>query len=220
MKKPLLVINTKAYLEGTGQRALMLARVCRRLSRKSMAEIILSVQPSDISSVSRYTTTFAQHIDAVGPGSHTGHILSESVKAAGAKGTLINHSERKLSLTDIRERIDRARGLRLTTVCCVPRTGMVRDVAKMRPDYIAIEPPELIGTGIPVSKARPGVITRSVEIARKANPSVKVLCGAGISSREDIEKSLELGASGVLVASGIVKARDQEKALKGLLRGF
>ncbi|MCK4714381.1 MAG: triose-phosphate isomerase, partial [Candidatus Aenigmarchaeota archaeon] len=204
--KELLVVNTKAYLEGTGQKALRLARICKRLSAGARAELILSVQPSDIPGVSGHVTTFAQHIDAIGPGSHTGHILPEAVKAAGAKGTLINHSERRLALPEIKERIMISRKTGLRVVCCVPRTGMVRDVARMNPDYIAIEPPELIGTGIPVSRARPGVITRSVGIAKKANSRVRVLCGAGISKCEDVEKALELGASGVLVASGIVKA--------------
>jgi triosephosphate isomerase len=218
--KGVLIVNTKAYLEGTGQKALRLARICKRLSAGARAELILSVQPSDIPGVSGQITTFAQHIDAIEPGSHTGHILPEAVKAAGAKGTLINHSERRLSLPEIKERIERSNSLKFTTVCCVPRPGMVRDVAMMKPDYIAIEPPELIGTGISVSRASPGVIIRSVEIARKNNPRVRVLCGAGISSSEDVEKALDLGASGVLVASGIVKAPDQERALKDLLRGF
>jgi triosephosphate isomerase len=218
--KQILLINTKAYKEGTGKRALRLAQTCKRLSRKTRAEIILSVQPSDIPVTSKHILTFAQHIDAVKPGSHTGHILPEAVKAAGARGTLINHSERRLTLKEIRERIERARELGMTTVVCVPRTSMVSNVASLKPDYIAIEPPELIGTGIPVSKAKPRVITEAVQLARKANPRVRVLCGAGISTDEDVSKALELGAHGVLLASSVVKSYKPENVIIKLLKGF
>jgi triosephosphate isomerase len=220
MKKHILLINTKAYGEGTGARALKLARICRRLSRASRAEIILSVQPSDIPVTSKHITTFAQHIDAVKPGAHTGHILPEAVKAAGARGTLINHAERRLDLPEIRERIKRARESRLTTVCCAPYTLLVGKIAAMKPDYVAIEPPELIGTGVSVSQARPYVISRSVELARRARPKVKVLCGAGISTSEDVAVSLELGTVGVILASAVVKSKNPERAIKELLKGF
>jgi triosephosphate isomerase len=218
--KKILLINTKAYEEGTGNRAIKLARICRRLSRRSRVGIILSVQPSDIPQTSRYITTYAQHIDAIKPGAHTGHILPEAAKASGAKGTLINHSERRLNLQEIKERIKRAKENKLTTVVCAPYTVMVGNLAAMKPDFIAIEPPELIGTGVSVSQAKPYVISRSVELAKKANPKNMVLCGAGISSGEDVSKALELGTVGVLVASSIVKSPKPEKAIKELLKGF
>ncbi len=216
----LLMINTKAYLQGTGKGAEKLAKICRKLSSKTKADIIMAVQPSDIPAVSGHVATYAQHIDPVNPGSHTGHILPEAVQAAGASGTLLNHSERRLGMKEIRASIERARALKMKVVCCVPEPSMVRDVAKLGPDYIAIEPPELIGSGIPVSKAKPEVITKSVEIARKANPSVRVLCGAGISSGEDIQVSLKLGAHGVLLASSVVKSSDPEAVIKDLLSGY
>jgi triosephosphate isomerase len=220
MKKHILLINTKAYSQGMGSRALKLARTCRRLSRRARAEIILAVQPSDIPITSRITPTFAQHIDAVKPGARTGHILPEAVKAAGACGTLINHSERPLNLKEIRERIKRAKENRLTTACCAPYTVMVKKIASMRPDYVAIEPPELIGTGVSVSQTRPYVIKNSVEIARKASPGTRVLCGAGISTGEDVAAALELGTVGVILASAVVKSPRPERAIRELLKGF
>ena len=79
MKKRILLINTKAYKQGTGERALRIAKICRKLSRTTKAEIIVSVQPSDLSNVSKYVNTYAQHIDGIKPGSHTGHILNFDV---------------------------------------------------------------------------------------------------------------------------------------------
>lgn len=216
----ILLINTKAYNQGTGKHAVKLAKIARQLSRRARADVILSVQPSDIPSTSRIIPTFSQHIDSVKPGAFTGHILPEAIKAAGARGTLINHSERRLNLQEIRERIKRARENNLTTVCCAPYTILVGKIAAMKPDYIAVEPPELIGTGVSVSQAKPYVISRSVEIARKNNPRTRVLCGAGISTGEDVAKALELGTVGVLVASSVVKSPSPRKAVNELLRGF
>ncbi len=216
MKKPMLLINTKAYREGIGQGAVKLARICRKLSARSGVEIVLAVQPYDIPLVSKSVTTFAQHIDAVEPGARTGHVLPEGAKSAGAKGTLISHSEFRLNVREIQHRVERARQAGLVSVVCVPTPPMVRKIAKLKPDYIAIEPPELIGTGVSVSKARPSVITESVKLAGR----VKVLTGAGISTGEDVSKALELGTHGVLVASGIVKAKNPEKAVNDILNGF
>jgi len=89
--------------------------------------------------------------------------------------------------------------------------------AALNPDFVAVEPPELIGSGIPVSKAEPEVVENSVKAAKNINREVKVLCGAGITTHEDYVKALELGAEGVLLASGVVKAKDQKRALEELV---
>jgi len=86
----------------------------------------------------------------------------------------------------------------------------------MKPDMIAIEPPELIGTGISVSKARPELITKSLKQIRKVNESVRVLCGAGVTTAEDVSKALDLGSEGVLVASAVVKSKDPGAVLQSM----
>jgi triosephosphate isomerase len=78
----------------------------------------------------------------------------------------------------------------------------------MHPDIVSFEPPELIGTGIAVSKAQPQVITNAVSLVRQVNADITILCGAGISQSQDVATALKLGTDGVLVASGIVKAKD------------
>ncbi len=159
---------------------------------------------------------FAQHIDPITPGSHTGHILPQAVREAGAVGTIINHSERGLKLSDISATIKIARENGLTSVVCADTPEVSAAAAALKPDMIAVEPPELIGTGIPVSKARPEVVTNSIELVRKVNPTVVILCGAGITKGEDVEAALRLGTEGVLIASGVVKAKDQYAALLDL----
>ncbi len=217
--KPILLINLKTYKEGTSENALKLARVASRFSKRG-TDVILAVQPVDISKVSKIIKTFSQHIDPIEFGAHTGHILLESVMKVGAKGTLINHSERRLPILDVRKCIARAREAKLTTVCCASSPEMVRKIALLKPDFIAIEPPELIGTKTSVSQTKPEIVKKSVDIVRSISKKTRILCGAGIHSRKDVSKARELGASGVLVASAVVKSRKPEKIIKELIEGF
>jgi triosephosphate isomerase len=160
---------------------------------------------------------FAQHVDAVKFGSNTGRITPEMLKGKKAKGSLINHSERRLRLADIDFIVSKFKELELISVVCTNNISTTAAAAALCPDYVAVEPPELIGTGIPVSKSEPEIVEDSVKSAKDVNPDVKVLCGAGISKYEDYITALDLGAEGVLLASGIVKAKDPKAALEELV---
>ena len=150
----------------------------------------------------------AQHLDPIKPGNCTGHVLAESIKEAGAVGTLVNHSERQLKLIEIEAIVSLCREKELVSCVCANNPSVSAGVAALHPDIVSFEPPELIGTGIAVSKAQPEVITEPVNMVRQVNAEVTILCGAGISQSEDVATALKLGTSGVLVASGIVKAKD------------
>jgi len=215
--KPIIIVNFKTYLEATGERALKLAEVCAKVGEESGLSIVAAPQSADLHRVAQLTRAYAQHIDPITPGSHTGWTLPHALKQAGATGTLINHSERRLTLADIDACVHMARELELTSVVCTNNIATTRAAAALHPDYVAVEPPELIGTGIAVSRADPEVISGSVDAVRRVNPKVKVLCGAGISNADDLVAAIELGAHGVLLASGIVKAPDQEEALRALV---
>ncbi len=108
----------------------------------------------------------------------------------------------------------------MISVICVRNVDEAKRYSKLNPNYIAIEPPELIGTGKAVSKERPEIITRSVKAVDAARNSTRLLCGAGIISGDDVSRALELGAGGILVASGIVKARNWEKAIEEFALAF
>ncbi len=217
--KKIFLINLKTYPQGTGEEAIKLANIAKGFSREDL-EVILSVQPMDLERTSKIVKTFSQHIDPIEYGSNTGWILPEAVKKAGAVGTLINHSERRLSLEEVEKRIARAREAGLTTVCCASDPQNAEEIARLNPDYIAIEPPELIGGTVSVSEAKPEVISESVERVKGINPEIQVLCGAGVNSCQDIKKALELGAMGILVASAVVKSPEPEKAIGDLVKGF
>jgi len=215
IKTPIIIVNFKTYAEGTGKKALSLAKAAEDVSRETGICFAVAPQFVDIPTLVNAVDipVFAQHIDPISPGSYTGHILPEAVKEAGAVGTLINHSERRLRLADIDAAVTRARELNLLTVVCTNNTSVSAAAAALNPNMIAVEPPELIGTGIPVSKAQPEVVTSTIESVRRINPDVTVLCGAGITNGEDVAAALKLGTEGVLVASGIVKAKDPRKVM-------
>ncbi|MEM3457927.1 MAG: triose-phosphate isomerase [Candidatus Bathyarchaeia archaeon] len=212
----MIIVNFKTYSEATGRKAVELAKKAERVNEETSVYVGVAPQFADIAAVAKVVKipVFAQHIDPIKPGSFTGHVLAESVKEAGAVGTLINHSERQLKLSDINEAIMITREQDLLSVVCANDPNVSAAVAALKPDIIAVEPPELIGTGIPVSKAKPEVVTGTVKLVREVNSEVTILCGAGITRGEDVKAALKLGTQGVLVASGIVKAKDPYTVLR------
>ncbi len=222
VEKPIVAVNFKAYYPYSfGENALRIARDAKKVWEETGVEIILIPPYTEIKSVlevvkSTEIKVYAQHADPVEPGARTGFIPLEGLKEAGVHGVLLNHSEHRLKLADINWLIKKAKELGLKTLVCadVPETGAA--VAVLKPDMVAVEPPELIGTGIPVSKAKPEVIIRSVELIRKVNSEAIILTGAGISKGEDVYAAIKLGTNGVLVASAIVKAKNPYEVIKDM----
>ncbi|MCD6529997.1 triose-phosphate isomerase [Candidatus Bathyarchaeota archaeon] len=215
LSTPFILVNLKTYVESMGEKAVKLAKIAEEVSDSLDVCIGLAPQFVDLSRVAESTKipVFAQHVDPASPGKFTGHVLPEAVKNCGCVGTMLNHSERRMRIADIEAAIVRAREVGLYTVVFANNARVTAAVSALEPDMVAVEPPELIGTGIPVSKAKPEVITRTIELVRKVNPRIPVLCGAGITSGEDVSRALELGASGIAVASGVVKAKDPRSVL-------
>lgn len=218
----LIVINYKTYKEATGENAITLSKTLEDAGRETETEIIITPQLAEIYRISKEVglPIYSQHIDAISYGSNTGSVLAESVKEAGAIGTLINHSEKRLRLAEIEACVSKAKEADLATIVCTNNVATSRATAALKPSAIAVEPPELIGTGISVSKAEPGIISGTVEAVREINKEVKILCGAGISSGKDVKAAIELGAEGVLVASGVVLAEDPKRAALDLISGL
>ncbi|MEM0366391.1 MAG: triose-phosphate isomerase [Acidilobaceae archaeon] len=215
--KRYLVVNFKAYESAFGEKALGIAREASRLSsRLSKTRIILAPPILVATKISQvYNDVYLQHVDPVSLGSYTGFIPVEALKIEGVRGSIVNHSEHKIKLRDLNTIILKARELDLEILACADTPEEAAAVAALEPTLIAIEPPELIGTGIPVSKAKPEVITRGLEAVRIIR-EIPVLAGAGISSGDDARRALELGASGVLVASMVMKAKNPGEALREL----
>ncbi len=206
--KPIVVINLKTYQQG--EKSVRIAKKIEKVDRG----IIIGVQASDVYEISRKTKlkVYAQHVDYFEPGRNTGYILPEAVKKDGAVGTFLNHSEHKLSFEVLKKTIERCKKLKLKTLIFASTIREAEKIQKLKPDYIAIEPPELVGGKKSVSTEKPELIKN---IKKKIR--MKFLVGAGIHTRDDVRIAMKLGASGIAVSSAITKAREPGKKLKELV---
>ena len=222
LKTPVIVLNVKTYAEATGEKALDIAVLMDKISKETGVSMAISVQATDISLCAEKVSipVWAEHIDPIKPGSHTGWTLPEAIKNAGAIGTLINHSEHRLKIADIDVCLSRAKELYLDHIVCSNNVATSKAIAALSPNFVAVEPPELIGGDISVTTADPDIVKNSVKAVKKVDKNVKILCGAGVKNGDDVAKAIELGSDGVLLASGIVKAKDKENVIRNLASGL
>jgi triosephosphate isomerase len=211
-----VLVNLKAYACDP----VSVARAAADVADDAGVRVAVAPQTAHLVDVAETgVETWAQHVSPVDHGSHTGSTLAEAV-ADHATGTLINHSERRLKLADIDAALDAADRVGLETVACANNPEQIAAAAALGPDAVAVEPPELIGTGTPVSKADPDVVEGAVAAAERVDPDVDVFCGAGISTGDDVLAARDLGAEGVLLASGVATADDPRAALEDLVAGM
>lgn len=216
---PVIVVNFKAYREVEGPRATHIATICEEVMEESGISIALCPPLVELSAVCSavINPVFSQHVDPLGPGPYTGWITPSMVKAAGAKGTLINHSEHKIPEDKVGETVDLCRTSSLESIVCAETPEMARRLARFSPDFIAVEPPELIGGDVSVTTAKPEIVEDSVNAVGEVDKKIVVLCGAGVKNGKDVRAALDLGTQGVLVASGVVKAIQIKNALYDLI---
>lgn len=217
LKAPLIIVNFKTYETAVGRAAIVLAQLHEQVAKETGVNIGIAVGALDLAAVAATVSipVFAQHVDAATYGSYTGGIAPAAVKAAGAVGTLLNHSERRLG-ADLPATIATAKKAGLTTIVCTESAEEVGKLTKFQPDYLAVEPPELIGGDISVTTANPEIITNSLAKIGQT----PLLVGAGVKTGADVATAVRLGAAGVLLASGVTKATDPKKVLRELVLGL
>jgi triosephosphate isomerase len=218
----MIFVNYKTYEEGTGQKALALTKILEDVARTSQVKIIPVVQTIDAEKIISSVTlpVWIQHVDPVSYGAHTGWTLPEEVAKIGVSGVFLNHSEHKFNdFEALRTANEKALSANLKTLIFAGGLDELKQICKFKPTFVAYEPPELVGsTTTSVAEAYPEVISQAVEVTR--NEGLPLIVGAGIHTREDVKKSLELGAVGVAVATDIVRAVDPRKELMDLVEGF
>lgn len=219
---PVVIVNYKAYPQCVGRKATETTQALLRAAHGKRVTLAVAPQAADLARVAALPgiLVLAQHVDSIAPGNGTGTMLVESVVDAGAKGSLLNHAEKRLTLAEIGAGIARLRAAGLASVVCTDTAATTRAGAALRPDFVAVEPPELIGGTVSVTSADPGIVRDSVKLAKEVAPDVRVLCGAGVQSGDDLAMALKLGADGILLASAVTKAKDPGAALEGLLAGL
>jgi triosephosphate isomerase len=218
LKQP-LIINFKNYEEVSADKAIKLAEAAREVAEKLRIEIVVAPPQPVLALIANkiQIPVICQHVDNEKIGPSTGFIVPEIAQSYGAIGSLINHSEHRIEMGPIASLVERLRKLGMASIVCAQEPREVVEISTLRPDFIAIEPPDLIGSGRAVSTENPAIITKSIEAAGERS---RVICGAGITDKYDVAKAMELGAQGILVASGIVKANSWEKKLAELASGM
>jgi len=211
----MFIINCKNYEEIAGGKIIEFVKIAEKISKKYKIKIAVAPPQHLIGLVANSSIPIlAQHVDNSNVGSTTGFMIPELLKKSKVSGSLINHSEHRISSDEISKLVLKLRELKMISVVCVKDVAEAKKYAKLNPDYIAIEPPELIGSGKAVSKEKPELITKSADVVNSAKNKTKLLCGAGIVSGQDVTKALELGSKGILVASGIIKAKNWTKVIE------
>ena len=217
MNKPLIIVNFKTYQGAQGHSAEVLARAME--SVQTDARLVAAVSALDLSSVVEAAPNlevWCQHLDPISFGSNTGWIHPETAMARGAKGTLINHAEHKVTLEQVAMLLDQVPE-EFEVGACAADVDEARALAALVPNFVAVEPPELIGGDISVTSADPGIVSGTVSAVIQTNDQVQVLCGAGVKSGKDVSTAMDLGAKGVLLASGVTKSENPFEALSELV---
>ena len=216
----MIVLNLKTYGQSFSKAA-EFAKTAKEVAQETEVRIIVCPPHTHLhDAVSVYEDIFAQHADPNKLGAFTGSMPADALAQMGIKGSLVNHSERKLTLEKVDATVKSLKNAELESLVCAESTDEAKKIALFKPDYIAVEPPELIGSGISVSNAKPEIVTNSVREIKAIDKKITVLCGAGVSNAEHVKKALELGAEGVLLASAFVKAEDPKKFLQSLAEVF
>ncbi|QKY19093.1 triose-phosphate isomerase [Halolamina sp. CBA1230] len=209
-----VLVNLKAY----DCDPVAVASAAADVADETGARIAVAPQAARLGAVAATgVETWAQHVSPVDHGSHTGSTHADAVATTGAVGTLLNHSEKRLKLADIDASLAAAENASLETVVCANNPDQIAAAAALGPDAVAVEPPELIGGDESVATANPDIVRDAVEAASGVDEDVEVFCGAGIATGEDVAAARDLGADGVLLASGVALADDPEAVLRDLV---
>lgn len=219
LKTPAVIINYKVYSEVEGTKALHLSRICQRVAEEQKVSIALCPPMPTLALIAEAVDVpvFSQNVDPRKPGSGTGYVTPSEIASVGAYGTLINHSEHKQASADVGTCVGMCHELNLCTCVCADTVDIAVELAGFKPDFIAVEPPELIGGDVSVTTANPDIVENTVKSVKAVSKNTMVLCGAGVKNGNDVRTAIDLGANGVLLASGVVKSKNPESVIRDLV---
>ncbi|MEK6818928.1 MAG: triose-phosphate isomerase [Nanoarchaeota archaeon] len=208
----MIIVNFKNYK--FGKEALVLVELVEKYLGKNASVSLSSFDISLASEKFKKLGIYAQHIDAVIIGRNTGFLSIEGAKKAGAIGSLLNHSEHTLPLDYIKKNVELANKNNFKIILCASTLKQAKEFVKLKPFGIAYEDPELVGSGRSITNYNQKEIIDFVSMLKGKN--IKNICGAGVSSAEDVKMAFKLGCDGVLISSAIanVSLKDAEKLLK------
>lgn len=215
IRTPFFVFNPKSYL--FGENLLELVREADALAEEFPISIFVTAPFADIAAVSSHSKNIivtAQHLDGIYPDKGMGHVLPESLYEAGARAVFLNHAERSLPLNGLAKAIKRAAELEIITIVCADSIAEAKAITMLSPDIILCEPSDLIGIG---KTSDESYVKETIEAVKSLNPNVLVMQAAGISTADDVYRTILLQADGVGCTSGIVKAKAPKKMLRDMV---
>ncbi|MEM0480835.1 MAG: triose-phosphate isomerase [Candidatus Aenigmatarchaeota archaeon] len=211
----IIALNFKAFKETIGKNCIKTIKEVKSIAKEN---VIFIINPADISLTSYFFkkrkfkifTSLSFAIESYGQ--FTGKIPIEFLKDLKIEGVLINHSENRINFSEIKKFVEISKKYEIETMVCVKSIKEAKITDKLKPNYIAYEDPKLIGTGIPISKAKSSSVKKFAE-SIKSIP----ICGAGITNKEDVIAAKELGCKGVLIASAFAKSKNKKQFLKEIM---
>ena len=208
IKAPFFEIGPKSYLYGDD--VLDLALAADAAAEKYNVDIIFTtplVELRRVAEATKHIHVFAPHMDPIVPGRGVADVLAESLVAAGAEGVMLNHCEKPISLSVLRESIKRADEVGLATIVCADSIAEAGAVAKLAPNIVVAEPTELIGTG---NASTTEYVEASIQAVKEVNEQVMVLQGTGIKCYDDVYRNIFAGAEATGTSSGIAALPTRE----------
>jgi triosephosphate isomerase len=153
-------------------------------------------------------------MDAIRPGRGIADVLPEALKAAGAQGVVLNHSERPMTLNAIRKTIDRANELDLLTFVCADTIMEAQALALLHPNILNPEPTELIGSG---NVSDMDYVREIIRAVKSIDESILVEYAAGITTAQQVYDFIMAGFEAVGSASGILTSANPHALLNEMI---
>ena len=207
IRTPYFEIGTKNYIYG--DKVLEYAIAADKAAEKYDIDVLFICPAVEIRRVCENTKNLivlAPYMDTLRPGRGMADVLPEGLKAAGAKGVVINHCEKPMSLPQMKATIDRARELDFLGFACADTLDEAKAIAQLHPDIINPEPSEIIGGGNGVSPM--AYVKDSIRVIKEIYPDIMVEQAAGITNGQQVYDFIMAGSEAAGAASGIVNAAD------------
>lgn len=212
---PFFIVNPKSFLYG--EDLLELARYADQLAKEYEVNVLFTGPMTELSILVRECPNLmitAQHMDDVSCGDSMGKIFAESLKSIGVQVVVLNHADYPMSISTLKKTIRRANESGLQTIVCADSVQEAEAITFLKPGVILAEPTSLIGMEQISSRE---YVRSTVERIKAHDSNILVEQGAGIRTAKDVEELLQLGADGVGVTSGIIKANKPAAVMKEMI---
>ena len=215
IRTPYFEIGVKNYI--FGDEVLELAKAADAMAEKYDVDILFIAPCVEIRRLAEQTKNLillAPYMDTLRPGRGMADILPEALKAAGARGVVVNHCEKPMSLPQIKKTIDRANELDLLTFACADSIAEAKAIAELHPDIINPEPTDIIGSG---TASDMGYVMESIRAIKAIDPDIMVEQAAGITNGQQVYDFMMAGSEAAGSASGIMNAEDRFAVMEEMI---